>query len=84
MNIQELIDELQEAQKSLEHAERCVSIARNEECTALNRVNNAQKAVDEALQDIRKKSPRRSNWKRREDHDWFEKGLTLGKRSADE
>jgi hypothetical protein len=65
MHMQHLINELKEAQNALETAEKRTAIARNEQCNALNRVNNAQKAIDAAILELRKGSPRQSEWKRR-------------------
>ena len=51
----ELVATLTEAQKSYEDSKREESVARSRACTCLNRLNDAQKALDAAVAELRKK-----------------------------
>lgn len=51
-----------EAQERLATARRAAAVARNEETTALNDLNSAQKALDAAYAELRKDAPRESDW----------------------
>lgn len=61
-NIAELLSELLMAYEVHRAAERRTAAARNEQCTALNRVNSLQRQVDAAMENLRKISPRDADW----------------------
>ena len=62
----DLLQELEEAKKMLEEAERQESIARNNRCSALNRLNDKQKQVDAWYCEQTNAAPRDSHWKESE------------------
>lgn len=61
-----LIDELNDARGRYESAKIEESTARGNATTALNRLNAAQRAVDGAIEQVKKQAPRDSDWQRRE------------------
>jgi len=63
INVQELLNKIDAARILFEEAKRRTSIARNEECTALNRLNVLQKEFDDVVLGLRKTAPRESDWK---------------------
>jgi hypothetical protein len=60
----DLAEAVEEARFAYDEAKRQASYARNDECGALNRLNAAQKAFDAAVEELRQKSPRDSDWRR--------------------
>lgn len=60
--LEQAIAELAAAQATLEDAARATAIARSTECTCLNRVNDAQKEVDEMVAAIKAKAHIDSDW----------------------
>lgn len=58
----DLLAELQLAQAHHEEMTRAEAVARSNECTARNRVNAAQKAIDAAMAELKKAAPRDSDW----------------------
>ncbi len=61
-NIPDLLADEAAARQQLKDAEQAESIARSASTAARNRLNAAQKAIDEAMRDLRKSSPRESDW----------------------
>lgn len=61
-SLADLLRVLVAATDAHEAAQRHTSIARNEENTALNRLNDAQKRIDALIDEQRKKAPRDSDW----------------------
>lgn len=61
-NISELLSELLKAYEVHRAAERRTAEARNDQCTALNRVNSLQRQIDAAMGNLRKISPRDADW----------------------
>lgn len=57
---------LADATDELRQAEERTSEARSAECAAINRVNEAQRAFDTYVKEIRDAAPRSSDWKQRE------------------
>lgn len=64
MSEAELFDELRQATEAHRIAEAEASAARSREVSALNRVNNAQKAINNLMDKLRKESVRDSDWRR--------------------
>jgi len=62
--LEQALAELAAAQATLEDAQRATAEARNAECACLNRVNAAQKEVDELVAAIKAKASRDSDWGR--------------------
>lgn len=62
--IEDLAKAVREAQEAYDDAEREARRARNKETDALNRLNEAQRAFDSAVDSMRKSAPRASDWKR--------------------
>jgi len=62
MDIAKLKQDLDAAVEAHADAVTAESIARNRETDARNRLNNAQKAFDAAVDEIRKAAPRLSDW----------------------
>ncbi len=62
--IGELHTDLEQAGKSYESARQRASMARNEEADARNKLNQAQKAFDAAVAEMKKQAPCDSDWKR--------------------
>ena len=58
------IVELANAQDSLAQAASRIVMARTEETECLNRVNKAQKKLDELVGALKKQAPRDSDWHR--------------------
>lgn len=75
--LQDLITEYQNARAEFENAQRTTSMARNHETEALNRMNAAQKKIDETVAELRKGAPRESGWKR--DDKVFRTAMVLAK-----
>lgn len=53
-----------DAQKAHEQAAHATQLARHRECNALNALNQAQRAFDQAVGQWKKTAPRDSDWKR--------------------
>lgn len=66
MTRQELFEELAKAHDAYTQAEKEESVARGVRTEALNRLNRAQKAVDESMEQLRKDAPRETDWKQHE------------------
>lgn len=64
MDYNKLLDDVATAQAKHGNAVEHVRIARSEETAALNRLNEAQKALDKALADLRKGAAHDSDWGR--------------------
>lgn len=64
--LEELENAVAKATDALREAEQVASAARSEETDCLNRLNQAQKAFDAYVQEIRKVAPRSSDWRRAE------------------
>ena len=60
--IEELLTEFRESGDDFESAHVRADIAKGEETTALNRLNAAQKALDEWFDKTRENGPWNSNW----------------------
>ena len=58
----ELVKELEQANELLKSAKERERIASSEECSARNRVNKAQKAIDAELAAIRDKAEWNTDW----------------------
>ena len=56
--------ELNQATEEHKETERITEAARSRECTALNRLNAAQKRVDDLVSVMKKGAPRDSDWGR--------------------
>jgi hypothetical protein len=65
-SLAELEAELKDAIKAHFYAAQQSALARNEECSALNRLNAAQKAIDAAVDSHRTSAHSDSDWSRRE------------------
>lgn len=61
-SIEQVATELREARNNYERASSHASMARNAECDALNRLNRAQKAFDQAVAEMKKGHPSDSDW----------------------
>ena len=61
-SLEDLVREVADATTTLDAAQRAASQARVEETTCLNRLNRAQKEIDERVLYLRKSAPRASNW----------------------
>lgn len=57
--------ELREAADEYARAANATSFAQSRECVALNALNRAQAALDEAVAELKKNAPRDSDWSRR-------------------
>ena len=62
--VEQLTQEIIEAQQRYESAKQETSFARSTECAALNSLNSAQKKLDTKLAELRKSAPRDSDWGR--------------------
>lgn len=62
VSMDQLLADLATARTLYDEAQKAESIARNECCTALNRLNAAQKAVSARMMALMKDAPRESNW----------------------
>lgn len=62
--MEKLIADLTAAQEDYEKAVQAASFARSRETDALNKLNDAQREVDKALEALKKLAPSGSNWKR--------------------
>ena len=62
--IEQALAELAAAQATLEHAQRAFAQARSEETACINRVNAAQKEVDELVASVKAKAHRDTQWGR--------------------
>lgn len=62
------LNELHEAQRELAGCQAATSMARNKETDARNRCNNAQKAVDKAMAQIRANAPKDTDWRANPSH----------------
>ena len=65
-SISELVSDLKDATSAFNEAEGVESRARLDKTTAINRMNNAQKALDAAILALKKEAPRDSDWKQSE------------------
>lgn len=63
-DMKQALIELNQATEEHKEAERITAEARSLECTALNRLNSAQKRVDELVNGMKKSAPRDSDWGR--------------------
>ena len=63
-NLGSLQADLAVAVDAYKSAEQRLAIARNEATTALNRLNDVQKALDVAVAELQKTAPRESDWAR--------------------
>ena len=61
-SLEELVREVADATVTLDAAQRAASQAQVEEATCLNRLNKAQREIDECLLALRKSAPRGSGW----------------------
>ena len=61
-SLEELVQEVVDATSALDATQRAASQARVEETTCLNRLNRAQKEIDERVLYLRKSAPRASGW----------------------
>ncbi len=66
MSEAELFEELRQANEAFKIAQVETSAARSRETDALNRVNNAQRAISALIAELRKNSPRDTDWRRSE------------------
>lgn len=64
MTITQIYTELEAAQREFETRAKEEVYARNNTTTALNKLNNAQKALDAFLNDLKKAAPHQREWKR--------------------
>ena len=64
LKMDELLNELKEANKGLVDARNAESAARSRACDALNRVNKAQKKIDEQMKALRAEASYDTDWKR--------------------
>lgn len=64
--MEKLIAELKEAQEDYEKARHAESIARSRRTEALNKLNQAQREIDKAVEDLKKMAPGESDWRRAE------------------
>ena len=62
--IEQALAELAAAHAALEDAARALQQARSEETACMNRVNKAQKEVDDLIASVKAKAPRDTNWGR--------------------
>lgn len=62
--IEQALGELAAAQAALEDAQRATAQARSEETACLNRVNAAQKEVDDLVAAVKSKAHRDTDWGR--------------------
>lgn len=62
--IEQALAELAAAHAALDDAARATSQARSAETTCMNRVNKAQKEVDDLISAVKAKAPRDTNWGR--------------------
>jgi hypothetical protein len=58
------VAELTDAQAHLERMRLITSEARNNECNALNKANEAQKRFDALVAEAKKSAPRETEWRR--------------------
>ena len=61
-SLEELVQEVTISAATFAEAQRVASKARVAESTCLNRLNSAQKEIDERILDLRKSAPRGSDW----------------------
>lgn len=66
-SIGDLAKEVALLRESYAAAEQRESFARNEATDTLNKLNEAQKAFDQAAAELRKNAPRRSDWHSRQE-----------------
>jgi hypothetical protein len=59
----ELFEELRQANEALRIAEAETGAARSREVAALNRVNKVQRAITDLAADLKKNSPRETDWR---------------------
>lgn len=64
VSFSDLLAEHAKALSEFENAQRSLQTAHSRETAALNKLNAAQRALDAAMDDIRKHAPRQSDWKR--------------------
>lgn len=69
MNMQEALDELSNATDELKAASRAVAEARSREISCVNRINSAQKKVDDLVAALKAQSPGGSDWARQRQAD---------------
>lgn len=62
--LQELVADVERATREYEEASKRASAANSAECDAVNRLNEAQKALDAYVDGLRSRAPRGSDWKR--------------------
>lgn len=62
MSLEEKKQKLEEAQRNYEIAQAGYDHANSERIAALNSLNDAQKAFDSAVDAVREKAPRESDW----------------------
>lgn len=62
--LQELVADVEAATREYVEADKRESAARAAEVDAVNRLNNAQKALDAYVDGLRSRAPRGSDWKR--------------------
>jgi hypothetical protein len=62
--VNEVATELVDALAAYEEASTEESSARHKKTDALNRLNNALKAFDKTVSDLRSSAPRESDWRR--------------------
>lgn len=61
-DVNNALDDLNVAKEAFDSADATLCRARNERTDALNRLNVCQKTVDDLLAELRKQSPRDSDW----------------------
>lgn len=59
----DLVAAYQEAKEHYEECAKETSFARNRECDALNKLNQCQKKIDEAVEGLRWGAPQGSDWR---------------------
>ena len=63
MDLHETLQILNEAKAAFDDAEREESVARSKSVEALNNLNQAQRAFDKLIHEIKEAAPYRSDWK---------------------
>ena len=69
MNLREALDELSNVTDELVAASRAAAEARSREISCINRVNSAQKKVDELVAALKAQAPGGSDWARQRQAD---------------
>lgn len=61
------VRELEDAASAHAEAARRAAVARGDETTCLNRLNNAQRQIDDIIGKLKKQAPRDTDWRRSPD-----------------